>query len=108
MMHRLDRLHPHQQVPELVHVASNEASTSSLALPLEDSATSSHQDSPAEDTSSPGITETSIVEQSSVTDSTAEGLSASVVTGNSVPSVHNSKTYPRRVCHLPDWYQPHH
>ena len=42
-----------QQVPkvleELVLVASNEASTSSLALPLKDSATSSHQDSPAED-----------------------------------------------------------
>ena len=77
-----------QQVPEvleeLVPVASNEASTSPLALPLEDSATSSHQDSLAEDTSPPGITETSIVEQSSVTDSTAEGLSELIVTGNSI------------------------
>ena len=98
-----------QQVPEvleeLVPVASNEASTSSLAVPLEDSATSSHQDSPAEDTSSPGITETSIVEQSSVTDSTAEGLYESIVTGNSVPSIQNSrivKAYPRRVRHPPD------
>ena len=100
-----------QEVPEvleeLVPIASNEASTSSLALPLEDSATSSDQDSPAEDTSSPSITETSIVDQSSVIDSTAEGLSESIVTGNSIPSVQNSKTYPRRLCPPPDWYQPH-
>ena len=94
-----------QQVPkvleELVPVAvvSKEASTSSLEVPLEDSATSSHQDSPVEYTSSPG---TSIVEQPS--DSTAEGLSESIVAGNSIPCLQNLrivKTYPRRVRHPP-------
>ena len=39
------------------------------------------------------------MEQSSVTDSTAEGLSESIVTGNSVPSVQNSKAYSRRLHH---------
>ena len=95
-----------QQVPKVleelvpVAVASKEASTSSLAVPLEHSATS-HQDSPAEYTSSPG---TSSVEQPSVTDSTAEGLSESIVAGNSIPCVQNLrivKTYPRRVRHPP-------
>ena len=49
------------------------------------------QDSPAEDTSSPGITKISIVEQSSVTYSTGEGLSELIVTGNSVQSNQNSR-----------------
>ena len=67
-----------QQVPEvleeLVPAASNEASMSPLAVPLEDSATSSHQDSSAE-ASSPDTTETS----NHLSDSSVEDLSKSII-----------------------------